>query len=134
LPVTAPYSAVKHAGVEFVVYGEPVASGISEGEYPALIFINDNYYCAGMIEVKRINGILRPVISRLQLSLSGVPVPEKEVGLTSVNINSIYPGSHFSISKFLISVYFTIPDVNRLKTFTCRDMKPSAFDSESFFM
>jgi len=91
------------------LYGDAVTGTVKEGDYPVLIFINSHYQCTGVIKVKKIQKVVRPLVSKLQLNVAGIATADTMKTVIS-DIRTYYPGGSFKVNRLLVSAYFTLPE------------------------
>jgi len=114
-------------------YGDAVTENVKEGDYPVLIFINSHYQCTGVIKVKKIQKVVRPLVSKLQLNIAGIATVDSMKPVIS-DLRNYYPGGSFKVNRLLVSAYFILPEKVVSKERTCLSTLYSLKEVNSYTM
>lgn len=115
------------------LYGDAVTGTIKEGDYPVLIFINSHYQCTGVIKIKKIHKVVRPLVSKLQLNIAGIATADTMKPVIS-DLRNYYPGGSFKVNRLLVSAYFILPEKVVSKEGTCLSTVYSLKEVNSYTM
>lgn len=115
------------------LYGDAVTGTVKEGDYPVLIFINSHYQCTGVIKVKKIQKVARPLVSKLQLNVAGIATADTMKPVIS-DLRNYYPGGSFKVNRLLVSAYFTLPEKVVSKEKSCLSTVYSLKEVNSYTM